>query len=170
MLTPIKNTNEKLVFYVGEIEEDFIFNMVMKNEYENYGSIELKEMTDSSSLAILSTDGGVGSGNKVTLTLTPDNGVIGFVIQNNTNKNYTIDGEYKVDGSERPMLKLNKRGTEYYYCNGTGNTFNDDFNSNTLLSHEGVQSDTTIIYYVTYAGDKTASVDITLSFGEEFYR
>ena len=171
MLAPIKNTDEKLVLYVGKIEETFIFNMVMKNEYENYGSIRLREMTaeDSSSLAVLSTDAGVPA----TLTLTPDSGVISFVIQNNTNKSYTIDGKYEVAGSERPKLRLDKRGTDLYYNNGgIVSGFNDDFNSNTLMGwpHEGVQEKSTIIYYMTYADSSTVPVTITLSFGDEFHR
>ena len=175
MLTPIKNTEEKLVLYVGEIEETFIFNMAMKKEYENYGTIRLREMTedDSSSLAVLSTENGVGNDNKVTLTLTSETGVIGFVIQNKTNKDYTIDGKYEVEGSEKPALRLDKRGTDLYYCNGNiVSQFSGDFNSNTLMGfpHEGIQGNSTIIYYMTYAKSSSVPVKITLSFGEEFFR
>ena len=186
MLTPIKNTNEKLVLFVGEIEEDFIFNLVMKETKTKYGSIRLREMNsdDCSSFAVLTNaaperiaaNAGslpVAIGDSVKLTLSPSNGVIGFIIYNASNNNLTIDGEYKALGSYNPQLRLDKRGTNDYSCNGGTRRVRSTFNSEECLGfpHEGVRSNSIIVYYFTYdEASETVPVDITLSFGKTYSR
>jgi len=173
MLAPIKKSGNTILLYVGTIEDDFIFNIVIDKEVDNYGSIKLREYnstTDGTSFAVVTEEDINGK----TLTLSPDNGVVSFIIKNtDTANNYYYSATCTAgEDVTVPEMEFNKRGTNRYSCNGSGvDNITTSFSSQNDLGqhHKGVQKNSTVIVFVEYVkSTSTTPVSITMSFGQTY--